>query len=202
MRLAFQLAITLLLSVTAAGLVCQEPDPPGAANSSTQAQAPPATPEEKAPAEKVPAETTPAPEKKAPGSAAKEKEVAASPNTGSASRTVKRRKRPAPPPPDGGPTKIVVREGGAREPAGQIAPGITPSEATRQRQNADQMLVYTDGQLKVLAERTLNARQQETVAQIRNYADGARSALKEGDVRRANTLAQKAYLLADDLVKH
>jgi hypothetical protein len=31
---------------------------------------------------------------------------------------------------------------------------------------------------------------------------GARSALKEGDVRRAGTLAEKAQLLAEDLVKH
>jgi hypothetical protein len=32
--------------------------------------------------------------------------------------------------------------------------------------------------------------------------DGARSALQEGDLRRASTLAEKAHLLADDLVKH
>jgi hypothetical protein len=30
---------------------------------------------------------------------------------------------------------------------------------------------------------------------------GARSALQEGDVRRASTLAEKARLLADDLIK-
>jgi len=40
------------------------------------------------------------------------------------------------------------------------------------------------------------------VGQIRNYMVGARSALQEGDLWRANTLAQKAHLLADDLVKH
>jgi hypothetical protein len=32
--------------------------------------------------------------------------------------------------------------------------------------------------------------------------NGAHSALKEGDLRRASTLAQKAHLLAEDLVKH
>jgi hypothetical protein len=31
---------------------------------------------------------------------------------------------------------------------------------------------------------------------------GARSALKEGDVRRASTLALKAHLLAEDLIRH
>lgn len=96
----------------------------------------------------------------------------------------------------------MVREGGAREPAAQIAPGITPAEATRQRQDAEQWLASSDDQLKQLAGRTLDTRQQETAAQIHNYIEGARAALKEGDVRRANTLAEKAHLLAEDLVKH
>jgi hypothetical protein len=122
-------------------------------------------------------------------------------DAGSASGTTKRRKRTAPAP-DGGPRKIVIREGGASEPAAQIVPGMTPAEAARQRQNAEQLLSATDEQLKQLAGRTLDARQQETVGQIRNYMDGARSALKEGDVLRANTLAVKAHLLSEDLVKH
>jgi hypothetical protein len=96
----------------------------------------------------------------------------------------------------------VVREGGAREPAAQIAPGLTPAEETRQRQSAERLLGSTDDQLKQLMERTLDARQQETVGQIHNYMDGARSALKEGDLRRAGTLAEKAHMLSDDLVKH
>ena len=48
----------------------------------------------------------------------------------------------------------------------------------------------------------MDAQQQETVGQIRNYMEGARAALKEGDVQRAGTLAGKAHLLADDLAKH
>jgi hypothetical protein len=79
---------------------------------------------------------------------------------------------------------------------------MTPAEAIRQRQNAERLLGATDDKLKRLAGRTLDARQQETVGQIRNYMGGARSALKEGDLRRASTLAQKAHLLSEDLVKH
>ncbi len=79
---------------------------------------------------------------------------------------------------------------------------MTPAEAARQRQDAEQWLASSDDQLKQLARRTLDPRQQETVAQIHNYMEGARAALKEGDVRRANTLAEKAHLLAEDLVKH
>ncbi len=174
-------------------------------------------PAEQVPAETTPAapaapvESTPAAETRAPENAAKEKTDAGSANNasanngsasnGSASGTRKRRKRAASAP-DGAPRKIVVREGGASEPAALIAPGMSPAEATRQRQNAEQLLGSTDDKLKRLAERTLDARQQETVGQIRNYMDVARSALKEGDVRRANTLAQKAHLLSEDLTKH
>jgi hypothetical protein len=102
--------------------------------------------------------------------------------------------------PSDGPKKVVVREGGAREPAEQMAPDITPAEALRQRQNAEQWLGSADDRLKQLASRRLDAHQQETVGQIRNYVQGARSALKEGDVRRASTLAEKAHLLAEDLI--
>jgi hypothetical protein len=164
-------------------------DPAGSANSSEQAPAVPA-PAEKAPAEKAPAAA------KASEGVSKEK-----PDAGSGSATTKRRQR-TPPAPDGAPRRIVIREGGASEPAAQIAPDITPAEAAQERHNAEQLLGATGDQLKQLAGRTLNAQQQETVGQIRNYMNGAHSALQEGDVRRASTLAQKAHLLAEDLVKH
>jgi hypothetical protein len=214
MRLACGLAIALWLSFPAVGMASWQQDPANSTNSTGQAPAAPAAaenaPAQKSPAEKTqiepaPAETTPAapanPQtpaegKKASKSVAKEKVGA-----GSATGTRKRRKRTAPAP-DGAPRKIVVREGGAREPAAQIAPGMTPAEATRQRQNAEQLLGSTDNKLKRLAGRTLDARQQEMVGQIRNYMGGARSALKEGDSRRASTLAQKAHLLSEDLAKH
>jgi hypothetical protein len=155
------------------------------------------------PVEQAPAESPQAVRKKAPESMAKEKTNAGSVSTGPASGTTKRRKHSPPAlAPDGAPRKIVVREGGANEPAAQIAPGMTPAEAARERQNAEQWLASADGQLKQLAGRTPDPRQRETVAQIRNYMEGARSALKDGDVRRANTLAEKAHLLAEDLIKH
>jgi hypothetical protein len=174
-----------------------------------------------APAEQAPVEATPAepanpptpPEKKTPDSEPKQKENTdagsaagssnprTSPHGKLPNATRKRRKRTSSAP-VGAPRRIVVREGGATEPAEQIVPGMTPVEATRERQNAEQWLASTGDQLRQLAERTLDARQQDTVGQIRNYMEGARAALQEGDVRRASTLAQKAHLLADDLVKH
>jgi hypothetical protein len=220
MRLTCGLAIVLWLSFPAAGMAAWPQDAAGSANSDEQTPATPAAPAENtpaqqvpappapaeksraesAPAEQVPAETPAAAEQKAPESVARKKMGASASGT-SAGGTRKRRKRAAPAP-DGNPRKVVVREGGAVEPAAQIAPGMTPAEATRQRRNAERLLGSTDDQLKQLAGRTLDARQQETVGQIRNYTDGAHSALKEGDVRRASTLAEKAHLLAEDLVKH
>jgi|ERR1700691_1533174 hypothetical protein len=103
--------------------------------------------------------------------------------------------------PDGAPRKIVVHEGGAREPTAQISPGLTSAETARERQNAERWLDSAGDQLKQITGRTLAAQQQETMGQIHNYMDGARAALHEGDVRRASTLAEKAHLLAEDLVK-
>jgi len=211
--------MALWLSFPAAGMASRQQDPAGSTNAAGQAPAAPAPAEnapaeksrtEPAPAEQVPAENTPtratnpetpAAEKKAPEGVAKEKSDAGSASASSARGSAKPRQGTGSVP-DGGPRKIVVREGGASEPAARIAPGMPPAEATRERKHAEKLLGSTDDQVKQLALRTLDARQQETVGQIRNYMDGARSALKEGDVRRASTLAEKAHLLAEDLVKH
>jgi hypothetical protein len=107
-----------------------------------------------------------------------------------------------PPTADGEPRKIVVHQGGAGEPVTQILPGITLEEASHQRESAEQLLASAESHLTQLAARTLNPKQQQTVVQIRQYMDGARSALKDSDTQRSHTLAMKAYLLSDDLVKH
>jgi hypothetical protein len=191
MRLARGLAILFWLSLPAAAMALPQQEPAASGTAAAQAPAPTSkaeTPAASAPkTETTPAETTPAATKKT--------------DNGAASGNRKRRHRAAPAP-DGTPKKIVVREGGASEPAAQIAPGMTPEEAARERQNTEQLLSSTGVHLTELAARTLDAGQQETVGQIRNYMDGARSALKDGDVRRADTLATKAHLLAEDLVKH
>ena len=179
MRLACGLAIALGMSFPAWG---QTPAAPAPVQNPASAQAP--------------ANSTSPPEKKAAESPEKKHS-----DSGTASGAKKHRKRAAPAP-EGGPRKIVVREGGASEPAAQIVPGMTAEEAARERQNAQQLLSSTDDQLKRLADRVLDAQQQETVAQIRNYMNGARGALQEGDVSRASTLAEKAHLLSDDLLKH
>ena len=108
----------------------------------------------------------------------------------------------ATPVPPKAPRKVVVREGGASEPAAQIVTGMSVEEASSERRETEKFLDAAEENLKRVAGRTLDAQQQETISQIHNYLEHARSALKEGDISRGHTLALKANLLADDLVKH
>jgi hypothetical protein len=104
-------------------------------------------------------------------------------------------------PADGEPRKVVVRHGGELEPTAQIVPGMPREEAMQLRLNTEDLLGDAGGNLRTLGARVLEPPQQETMTQIRDYMEKAQSALKDGDVRRAHTLALKAHLLADDLVK-
>jgi hypothetical protein len=200
LRLTYTLAMVLCLSLPAVGMEVQQQD---SANSSNAVGQSPAVP--------APVTATPATNNKTDESVAKVKRDADSPNVGSpktsaTNRSAKRRKTTARAP-YGPPRKVVVREGGASEPMERIAPGMTPAEALRQRQDAERLLGAADDQLKQLAKSSLaksslDARQQEMAGQIRNYMKGARKALQEGDLRRASTLALKANLLAEDLQQH
>jgi len=98
--------------------------------------------------------------------------------------------------------RIVIRRGSTGEPTAQLAPGMTPEQAALHRKTTEGYLSSADGDLRKLATRNLNQNQQDTVSQIRYYMIDARSALDDGDLSRARTLAFKAHLLAEDLVKH
>ena len=119
-----------------------------------------------------------------------------------AKKAAKRSKPRADSTPSNGPRKIVVRKGGASEPASQIVASMSAEEATARRQETEKLMSAADEDLKRLLGRTLDAQQQETVSQIHNYLGRARSALDQGDVWRGSMLATKANLLADDLLKH
>lgn len=98
------------------------------------------------------------------------------------------------------PEKIVVRHGGTTEPSIQLAaPG--GDQASQKRTATTQMLGITEGNLKKISARQLDSTQQATVAQIRQFIGQSRTALDAGDLERANTLAWKAELLSEDLLK-
>ncbi len=186
MRTVAALSIALALSWTALAAGWQ--------------QTAPESPQASQAAPTVPANAATQPEPQAAPQSDKPEKGSTSPASLPSSAHTKRRPHPQPPS-SSAPRKVIVRQGGANEPAEQIVPGVTPAEAARLRQDAEQWLSSSESQLKRLADRQLNSQQQEGVSQIRNYMGGARTALQDGDVHRANTLAEKAHLLADDLVK-
>jgi hypothetical protein len=207
MSLAGLLALAMLMSPSP-GRVLALQDAPNPPTGSTQS-APPAEPAQAEPGKNE----APADSRKAPDEAKSED----SKKTDERTKTNERGKSTPPnnqaekkritrkgvkPAEEGEPHRVVVRRGGALEPNAQIAPDMPPEEAVRQRHRAEEMLSAAEDRLKLLAGRTLQPPQQETTTQIRNYLEKARSALRDGDTQRGHTLALKAYLLADDLVKH
>jgi hypothetical protein len=192
------LVLAWLVSFPASGTVSCPQDTPAASST----QSPPSAPTDSTQTAPTKGESAAAEQGTSDSAAKKEKKTEGPPARKIAKKRRRVRKSAPKPTPAEQPRKIVVREGGAIAPSAQIVPGLAPQEADRQRQHAVELLVSAEENLKQLSGRLLDSRQQETVAQIRNYTDGARSALRDGDTQRAHTLALKAHLLADDLVKH
>ena len=58
-----------------------------------------------------------------------------------------------------------------------------------------------DANHKKIAGRQLDSNQQDMVTQIRQFMSQAKEAIDAGDLERARTLAWKAQLLSEELVK-
>ncbi|HEY6370783.1 MAG TPA: hypothetical protein VIX37_09405, partial [Candidatus Sulfotelmatobacter sp.] len=101
---------------------------------------------------------------------------------------------PCPPP------KVVVPHGGTSEPSIQLAGGTT-NQTAHQRDAANQILGATDANLKKVAGRQLSANQKDMVNQIRQFMGQSKAAIDAGNLERARTLAWKAEVLSEDLVK-
>jgi len=108
---------------------------------------------------------------------------------------------PAPDPKNCPPEKIIVRQGGTAEPSIQLAGRPGGDGAAQKRDAANQLLGSTEANLKKIGALQLSSIQLESVAQIRQFVDQSRAALAAGDMERGHTLAWKAELLSEDLVK-
>ena len=98
------------------------------------------------------------------------------------------------------PSKVVVRQGGTSEPSIQLAGG--PADQTaHQRDAANQILGSADANLKKIAGHQLSPNQQDMVNQIRQFMGQSKAAIDSGDLERARTLAWKAQVLSEELVK-
>jgi hypothetical protein len=99
------------------------------------------------------------------------------------------------------PPKVIVQHGGTSEPSVQLAGGTGGNQTSHQRDTANQMLDSTEANLKKIAGRQLTPNQQDMVSQIRQFVDESKKADGAGDLERARTLAWKAHLLSEELVK-
>jgi hypothetical protein len=97
--------------------------------------------------------------------------------------------------------KKVVARGGTDEPTTQISPSMTEEQAAKTRTSINNLIAQTDENLTKLSARSLTAEEQETVDQIRKFVEQSKEADDDGDLPRAASLANKAKLLSDALVK-
>jgi hypothetical protein len=222
MRLVCGVAIAFCLEIQMWGGVCQQPADTGSSNGASQAPAANGPQNESPTEEKKTTPAMPQPYETKPGASTSPEQNGAESQPGTQaqpaptkseptekptapSAAVKRhstKKRTATPAADGKPRKVVIREGSTKEPTAQIVTGMAPEEASRQRQEAERLLGVTDTTVKRAAPGPVDAQRQETVEQIHHYMAVARAALKEDDISRAHTLAEKASLLAADLERY
>lgn len=101
----------------------------------------------------------------------------------------------------GSPGRIVVRNGGTRDGTVRLSAGGSQEQELHNRENTAQLLATTDQNLKNLAGRQLTPSERSTVGQIQLYMRQSKSATDAGDLARAHTLAFKAHLLSDNLMK-
>ena len=99
------------------------------------------------------------------------------------------------------PVKVVVPHGGTTDPSIQLAGRPTTGQAAKQRDVVNQLLGVTEANLKKIAAQQLSSSQQDTLTQSRAFVKQSRDAVENGDLDRARTLAWKAELLSEDLLK-
>ena len=97
--------------------------------------------------------------------------------------------------------KAVIEEGGKQpDPAQPPLVAEANPQAAQQRINTNQLLSAAEYNINNL-HRTLTTDDQAIIQHIRGFIDQSRQAMKDGDMERAYTLATKARLMSDELVK-
>ena len=82
----------------------------------------------------------------------------------------------------------------------QLTGGTTTSQAS-EKSSTEQLVAGTEENLKKAADLQLNPSQQEMVSQIKEFIEQSKAAVAAGDLARGHSLARKANLLSDELVK-
>lgn len=99
------------------------------------------------------------------------------------------------------PKKTIVPLGGTTEPSIELAGTASDDQAARARNDVDQMVTVTENNLKNISGQIMSSSQKDQINQIHQYLTESKSAVADGDLDRARTLAWKAQMLSEDLVK-
>jgi outer membrane biosynthesis protein TonB len=199
LRLNAAIAYALLLVLVIAGcehkkpvlVMPQQPPPPAATPEATPAEAE-TKPAEQQPPEAQPA-ATPADQSKA-GEKTADKAKPKHPRHSAAKKPGEKSEVAHNNPP----RKVIPAEP-APTPQ-QISPGPTPADGGNSQASTDQLLQGAEANLNGIT-RTLSKDEEAMRAQIREFIKQSRTATTENDPARAHTLALKARLLSDELVK-
>ena len=97
-------------------------------------------------------------------------------------------------------SKVVIKNGSTSDPKIQLSSG-GQQQATQQIQSANSLLDATNANLKKISDKKLDTTQEDMVKQIKDYMEQSKSAAAAGDPHGAQTLATKAHLLSEELVK-
>lgn len=215
MTLAAILVFSIIGTLSEVTLAGQTPTAPAAETAPSQ-------PQDSPPAQN-PSTTSPPPTSAAPGAAVpvqspsdkttprkkpRHKKRVLPPNCGSATTSTAdpaTGESPAKPATSGAPkncppSKVIVQQGGTADSSIQLG-GSASGTTSHQRDTANQMLAATEANLKKIAGQQLSSNQKEMVTQIRQFMEQSKAAVGDGDPDRARTLAWKAQLLSEELVK-
>ncbi|HUX67985.1 MAG TPA: hypothetical protein VMV31_10920 [Terriglobales bacterium] len=92
--------------------------------------------------------------------------------------------------------RVATAPAPADQPPPQLTAGLSPQQQAAYRNRTLALLQRTQRELAILQQRRLGAEASATRAQAGEYVRQAQQALGQGDVVRAETLAQKAETLA------
>jgi hypothetical protein len=81
----------------------------------------------------------------------------------------------------------------------QIAPQLTPAEASAAQQQTSQSLSIAERNIGSAEGKSLNAKQQDLASKVRSFMAEARDAANTGDWTRARAASKKAEVLSQEL---
>jgi hypothetical protein len=82
-----------------------------------------------------------------------------------------------------------------------LSPVLSAVDEQKLRAEAQQRINGAEQRLRQVDPAKLASSQQDSLQTVQSFLDKAREALQTHDVQRAFTLADKAYLLADELAR-